>query len=153
MGGSPLCIYLSQMPVLHSVLLTLGAIVEIDNKIEGIYYPLISYRCWDINYQARCFSCREKVRDWLYFYCFLKEIGETVFNQIFLPLRFIAVCFIFEKIIKLCMIIWKDPQLWGVAMVFFYLNRETHSCIGPKYQRFQSVELYFFLVENKIAYW
>lgn len=51
------------------------------------------------------------------------------------------------------MIIWKDPQLWGVAMVFFYLNRETHSCIGPKYQRFQSVEVYFFLVENKIAYW
>lgn len=114
------CIYLSQMPVLHGVLLTLGAIVEIDNKIEGIYYPLISYRCWDINYQARCFSCREKVRDWLYFYCFLKEIGENVFNQIFLPLCFIAVCFIFEKIIKLCMIIWKDPQLWGVAM--FFLN-------------------------------
>lgn len=127
MGGSPLCIYLSQMPVLHGVFLTLGAIVEIDNKIEGIYYPLISYRCWDINYQARCFSCREKVRDWLYFYCFLKEIGETVFNQIFLPLRFIAVCFIFEKIIKLCMIICKDPQLWGVAMFFFiWIEKPTH---------------------------
>lgn len=154
MGGSPLCIYLSQMPVLHGVLLTLGAIVEIDNKIEGIYYPLISYRCWDINYQARCFSCREKVRDWLYFYCFLKEIGETVFNQIFLPLRFIAVCFIFEKNYKVVYDYLKRSTALRGGNVFFYLNRETHSCIGPKYQRFQSVEVYFFfLVENKIAYW
>lgn len=139
-----MCIYLSQMPVLHSVLLTLGAIVEIDNKIEGIYYPLISYRCWDINYQARCFPCREKVRDWLYFYCFLKEIGETVFNQIFLPLRFIAVCFIFEKNYKVVYDYLKRSTALRGGNVFFYLNRETHSCIGPKYQRFQSVEVYFF---------
>lgn len=139
-----MCIYLSQMPDLHGVFLTLGAIVEIDNKIEGIYYPLISYRCWDINYQARCFSCREKVRDWLYFYCFLKEIGETVFNQIFLPLRFIAVCFIFEKNYKVVYDYLKRSTALRGGNVFFYLNRETHSCIGPKYQRFQSVEVYFF---------
>lgn len=144
MGGSPLCIYLSQMPVLHGVFLTLGAIVEIDNKIEGIYYPLISYRCWDINYQARCFSCREKVRDWLYFYCFLKEIGENVFNQIFLPLCFIAVCFIFEKNYKVVYDYLKRSTALRGGNVFFYLNRETHSCIGPKYQRFQSVEVYIF---------
>lgn len=144
MGGSPLCIYLSQMPVLHGVLLTLGAIVEIDNKIEGIYYPLISYRCWDINYQARCFSCREKVRDWLYFYCFLKEIGENVFNQIFLPLCFIAVCFIFEKNYKVVYDYLKRSTALRGGNVFFYLNRETHSCLGPKYQRFQSVEVYIF---------
>lgn len=67
---------------------------------EGIYYPLISYRCWDINYQARCIFCREKVRDWLYFYCFLKEIGGNVFDQIFFPLCFIAVCLIYEKLLS-----------------------------------------------------
>lgn len=127
MGGSPLCIYLSQMPVLHGVFLTLGAIVEIDNKIEGIYYPLISYRCWDINYQARCFSCREKVRDWLYFYCFLKEIGENVFNQIFLPLCFIAVCFIFEKNYKVVYDYLKRPTaLRGGNVFFIWIEKPTH---------------------------
>lgn len=38
-----MCIYLSQMPVLHGVFLTLGAIVEIDNKIEREYItPLLA---------------------------------------------------------------------------------------------------------------
>lgn len=76
---------------------------------EGIYYPLISYRCWDINYQARCIFCREKVRDWLYFYCFLKEIGGKCFWSDFFPSLFYCCMLYIWKIIKLFMIIWKDP--------------------------------------------
>lgn len=76
---------------------------------EGIYYPLISYRCWDINYQARCIFCREKVRDWLYFYCFLKEIGGKCFWSDCFPSLFYCCMLNIWKIIKLFMIIWKDP--------------------------------------------
>lgn len=87
------------MPVLHGVFLTLGAIVEIDNKIEREYItPLLAIDVEILTIRQDASFAEKRWEIGCYFYCFLKEIGGNVFDQIFFPLCFIAVCLIYEKL-------------------------------------------------------